>query len=94
MQVALVKLELALSLNPEQSSQNNRLNDFFSLCSQHQISFHEVSHHSKGNHVQIGLAVVGDDAVNINERLEHVLNAIRKQDELDIVDCVQQLIEY
>jgi len=58
------------------------------------ISVHEVSHHDKWQRAQLGLAIVSNDAKQINSLMDKVLNQISDFGLGEVIDSVNEIVSF
>ena len=58
------------------------------------ISIHEVDHHDKWQRAQLGLAIVGNDALILNGLSDKILEKISNSGLAEVVDSVAEIISY
>lgn len=64
------------------------------IGSKFEVSAHEVSHHDKWQRAQLGMALVGNDAVVLQSLMEKVMTSIAEYGLGEVVDSIIEVVEF
>lgn len=95
MRVALVKVELFFPYCHSLKEKRHLLLKIKSRIQSHfKVSAHEVSHHDKWQRSQLGMALVGTDAVLLNSLVDKILNQVAESGLGELVDSAAEIIDF
>ncbi len=95
MRVALAKVDLFFPYCHSLKEKRHILHKIKDrIFSDFKISIREVDHHDKWQRAQLGLAMVGNDAVVLSGLVEQVLNKISEYGLAEVIDSVSEIVSY
>ena len=95
MRVALAKVEFFFPYTHSLKEKRHIIHKIKDrIFAEFKVSVHEVEHHDKWQRAQLGMALVGNDAVKLNALVDKILDKIEDFGLGEIIDSVVEVINF